>query len=162
MDLRSFARMAALVVSMIAAPAVSAGTTPRPPALTWHVAATPVKTTRVWTQAVAPRPDGGSDLVFECWNYSGSRLGADKTLNELPEWLVVDLASGDCRRFRLPGYANTNYVIDNVLRAPNGRVFFSVMGMHVNVYDPATRKVEAVDLHAGADPGYQYLFSCVI
>ena len=101
---------------------------------------TPVKSSRLWTDALVPRADGG-------WNWIGQFYN-DK--DEHPtEWVVMNLETGERHHcFDVPytpgtrGHqANSKFRISNQLRAANGRVFFPAESAWWWYYDPETQTV---------------------
>lgn len=116
----------------------------------------PIQTARRMTEAVAaPTPEHPAGVfIGQFFNYGYG----DPRYANLPEWLVLDLATGEQQRFDLPGYANGNYRIDNQCRAANGRIFFGAAGAQVHYYEPKTNRMETLGSVLPADKGYSFLY----
>lgn len=101
---------------------------------------TPVKSARFWTTGLAPNPRGGFNFIVQLYNYDNKSGGAGNT-----DWVILDLESGrTVKRYTFPGYANSNFRIENQLQAANGRIFFPVMGNSFCYYDPGTETMGMV------------------
>lgn len=100
--------------------------------------ATPVRSSRLWTTALAPNKRGGWNLIAMAYELHGAAT---------PEFIVGDLETG--AQHSTPGlpeiYANTNYQIENQVRAENGRIFFPEADGHLAYYDPDDERVHQLD-----------------
>jgi hypothetical protein len=95
----------------------------------------PVKSTRIWTTAIAQNPRGGWNFIAQAYEYPS---------NNATEWIVLDLATGKQTSTAGPAgvYANNLFHVRNELRAPNGRIFFPELGTNVAYYDPNDETVK--------------------
>jgi len=142
--------LAGLMLSTVAGAAADQAV----PRLEVETLAVPVRTARMWQPTVAPDPHGGWNFIAEFMNYRGTtgfryeRVKAPASGREYvrfadprarpdAEWVVLDLASGRARIFRLPGFHAVRSV-----RAENGRVFFAVDFFHVYYYEPADESIK--------------------
>ncbi len=108
---------------------------------------TPVKSARYWTTGLSPNPRGGYNFITQIYN-------VDKSGKMDTDWVVLDLASGQpAKRFTFPGYANSNFQIENQLRAANGRIFFAIQGTRFCYYDPETETIGMIGPLFPATPG---------
>jgi hypothetical protein len=95
----------------------------------------PVRSSRTWTTALVPNARGGWNFIAQSWE-----LGSHDPV----EYVVVDLKAGTFSETEAPksSYANSNYQIVTQLRAANGRVFFPLVDMGVDYYDPTAETVK--------------------
>ncbi|MHC4872032.1 MAG: NHL repeat-containing protein [Planctomycetota bacterium] len=95
----------------------------------------PVRNTRIWTTALSPNPRGSYNFICQMMNYGK---------NKDAEWVILDLAANKASAIKLPGYANSGYNYKTQLRAPNGRIFFSVSGGNIYYYEPEDETIKKV------------------
>ncbi len=113
----------------------------------------PVRSSRLWCNALVPRNGGGWNLILQSYNFN----------DDVPsEWVVSHLDDGtftvDSNTTRRM-YGNANYCQipnGNQVRCSNGRVFFPGYKNHIWVYDPTTERVTELPqipslIHANAD-----------
>ena len=112
----------------------------------------PVKSARLWTWAVMPDSNGKWQYIGQYWNYPYGKESLE------PEWLIVDLETGKQKTVTLPGYANTNYVNDDLMRSGNGRLFFGAQGARIHYYDPIDNTIKSLGSMFPNDNRYGSLY----
>ncbi|MCC7517872.1 MAG: hypothetical protein IT578_01670 [Verrucomicrobiae bacterium] len=134
----------ALACLLGSVPALSAEPPAALPEATMKSLGIPVKSVRIWLDALSPNPRGGYNVILQTFNSSGylkKRAGA----KENPLWLVVDLQTGKCATQEdLPGPGVALYSIQNQLRTANGRIFFPLAGNSFAYYDPQSETLKGV------------------
>lgn len=113
---------------------------------------TPVATARQWTWGVMADAGGKWQFIGQYYNYAYGKESPD------PEWLIVDLESGRWKVVSLPGYANTNYYGDNLMRAENGRCFFTTGDGRIHYYEPSENTMKSLGAMFPDDKGYSLLY----
>ncbi len=93
----------------------------------------PVSGSRAWTTFLSPSLHG--------WNF-GTQSYQLHDQNPT-EWAVVSLDTGACTLYDGPPttYANSNFSLNNQLRASNGRIFLLLNTNHLAYYEPADVQV---------------------
>lgn len=97
----------------------------------------PVRSSRVWTTALAPNKRGGWNFIAQAYEYQSTKQA---------EFVVVDLATGEQKTFPGPSgvYSNSNYQVAEQLRARNGRVFFPQTDTWMAYYEPSDETVKTL------------------
>jgi hypothetical protein len=114
------------------------------PVLKTELLATPVRSARAWSTALAPNMRGGWNFITQLYEYKSG----------LPsEYVVLDLQNGKYSIMGRPAgqITNSNYQASNQIRAANDRIFFSEYSASgskndntVTYYDPKDEKVKVL------------------
>ncbi len=96
---------------------------------------TPVRSSRVWSSALAPNNRGGWNFIIHSYELHSQ---------DPSEFVVVDLQTGIYSIMDTASrtYSNSNFKIANQLRAANGRIFFPLANAEMAYYDPADESVK--------------------
>jgi catechol 2,3-dioxygenase-like lactoylglutathione lyase family enzyme len=152
-------RCAVVALSLLAgcaqaaeSPALLPVTSPSPQ-LKAELIGTPVRSSRAWTSAVAPSPEGGWNFVTQLYEYPSSNP---------TEYVVVNLETGKQKLFETPAgrLANSNYQYQGQLRAPNGRIFFGEMG-NISYYEPKDESIHSLGTVIDPKGGDKFLYRLV-
>ena len=116
----------------------------------------PVTAARQWTWAIAKSSAGNWQYITTFFNYGYGK----KTLD--PEWIIIDLETGEQQTFSFPGYGNTRYQGMNNIQTANGRIFLGANDCRVHYYDPESNTIKSLGKIFPNDSQYRIFYSMVL